>query len=55
MAVTVVIACLFYFGGYVDPNAEYAAEHTLALPIYPELERCQLDFIIESVLESVSK
>ena len=37
------------------PNAEYAAEHTLALPIYPELERCQLDFIIESVLESVSK
>lgn len=24
MAVTVVIACLFYFGGYVDPNAEYA-------------------------------
>ncbi len=37
------------------PNAEYAAEHTLALPIYPELERGQLDFIIESVLESVSK
>lgn len=24
MAVTIVIACLFYFGGYVDPNAEYA-------------------------------
>ena len=31
------------------PRAEYAAEHTLALPIYPELSEQQLAFVAETV------
>ncbi|MBQ6534066.1 MAG: DegT/DnrJ/EryC1/StrS family aminotransferase [Opitutales bacterium] len=35
------------------PNAEYAAKHTLALPIYPELARDQLEYVAEEVKASV--
>lgn len=31
------------------PNTEYAADHTLALPIYPELTRDMQDYVIENV------
>jgi len=37
------------------PNAEFAASHTLALPIYPELTRQQQSYVIEEVLASVAK
>jgi len=31
------------------PNSEYAAGHTVALPIYPELSREMQDFVIEKI------
>jgi dTDP-4-amino-4,6-dideoxygalactose transaminase len=31
------------------PNSEYAADHTLALPIYPELARPMQDHVVESL------
>lgn len=34
------------------PNSEYAAGHTIALPIYPELEREQLEYVADAVRES---
>ncbi len=33
------------------PNAEYAAEHSLAIPVYPELTQEQKQFVIDRVLE----
>ena len=41
--------------GYAEgdfPNSEYAAKHTIALPIYPELEKGQLERIAGAVAES---
>ncbi|PWM28864.1 MAG: transcriptional regulator [Verrucomicrobia bacterium] len=37
------------------PNSEYAAKHTLALPIYPELSREQLDYVAGEVVKAVLK
>ena len=37
------------------PTAEYAAAHTIALPIYPELSLDQLNYVIESLKEAVVK
>ncbi len=31
------------------PNSEYAADHTLALPIYPELEKKQLEYVVDQI------
>jgi dTDP-4-amino-4,6-dideoxygalactose transaminase len=44
--------CFAYLGGKVGdcPISEYAAKHTLALPIYPELTPDQLEYVAESVL-----
>ena len=37
------------------PNAEYAAEHTIALPIYPELEPEQIAYVADTLKEAVAK
>lgn len=37
------------------PNSEYAAAHTLALPIYPELSKQQLSYVAAEVVKAVSK
>lgn len=31
------------------PQAEYAADHTLALPIYPELSDAQLEYVVDRI------
>ena len=36
------------------PNSEYAAKHTLALPIYPELPLEQLRYVAKSVSDAVA-
>lgn len=45
----------FQYLGYKKgdfPNAEYASEHVLSLPIYPELTEDQICFVAEKVLEA---
>jgi dTDP-4-amino-4,6-dideoxygalactose transaminase len=45
--------CFSYLGGSKGdlPEAEKAADETLALPIYPELRRDQQEFVAETVAE----
>jgi dTDP-4-amino-4,6-dideoxygalactose transaminase len=49
--------CLSYLnykkGGF--PVAEYAASHTLALPIYPELSDDQQAYVVEKIKEFVTR
>jgi dTDP-4-amino-4,6-dideoxygalactose transaminase len=33
------------------PESEYAAEHTLALPVYPELSDDQLEYVVTTIKE----
>jgi len=35
------------------PNSNFAAEHSLALPIYPELTNEQIGFVVDSIAEFV--
>jgi len=37
------------------PNSNFAAEHSLALPIYPELTEGQIRFVVESIGEFVRR
>jgi len=45
--------CFAYLGHRPDefPNAVCASEETLALPIYPELESAQLDYVVDKIAE----
>lgn len=42
----------FKYLGYKDgdfPNAEFAAQHSVALPIYPELSEAQISYVVETI------
>jgi dTDP-4-amino-4,6-dideoxygalactose transaminase len=49
--------CFKYLGGGEGdcPEAERAARETLALPVYPELEPEQLDFVVQTISEFMEK
>ena len=46
--------CFAYLKADGYPNADYAAEHSLALPIYPELTLQQINFVSNKILEFVN-
>ena len=35
------------------PNSEYAARHTIALPVYPELTREMQDYVVDKIREGL--
>ena len=35
------------------PNADFAAEHSIALPIYPELTKEQIEFVVKTIKEQL--
>ncbi len=37
------------------PDSNFAAEHSLALPIYPELTREQIEFVVNSISECIRR
>ena len=37
------------------PNAEFAAKHSIALPIYPELAKDQIEFVVQTITEFMEK
>ena len=37
------------------PNAEFAAKHSIALPIYPELTKEQIEFVVQTISEFIQK
>ncbi len=37
------------------PNADFAADHSLALPIYPELSNEQIEFVVTTISEFLSR
>jgi dTDP-4-amino-4,6-dideoxygalactose transaminase len=44
--------------GYKDeefPNANFAAEHSLALPVYPELTKEQIEYVVSKIAEFSEK
>ena len=45
--------CFAYLGHHPDdfPESSRAARETLALPVYPELEPGQLDYVVHRVAE----
>ena len=34
-------------------NSDFAADHSLALPIYPELSNEQIEFVVEKITEFI--
>jgi dTDP-4-amino-4,6-dideoxygalactose transaminase len=36
------------------PNADFAAEHSIALPIYPELTKEQIEYVVKTIKEFVT-
>ena len=49
--------CFKYLGGKVGdlPQSESAANETLALPIYPELTKTQLEYVANQVIGFLAK